>query len=79
MDPCNDVIKYAVRVQHQRSWQDQQPILTARGELLKFATEVLIQLGIQYETKPASIHDVFVKELPESNVTQALLSQPILG
>ena len=79
MDPCNDVIKYAVRVQHQRSWQDQQPILTARGELLKFATEVLIQLGIQYETKPASIHDVFVKELPESNVTQTLLSQPILG
>ena len=79
MDPCNDVIRYAVRVQHQRSWQDQQPILTARGELLKFATEVLIQLGIQYETKPASIHDVFVKELPESNVTQTLLSQPILG
>jgi small-conductance mechanosensitive channel len=79
MDPCNDVIRYAVRVQHQRSWQDQQPILTARGELLKFATEVLIQLGIQYETKPASMHDVFVKELPESNVTQALLSQPILG
>ncbi len=78
VDPCNDVAKYAITVQHQRSWQDLLPVLTSKGELIKFCTEVLIQLNVHYENKPAIINDVYIKELPEDYATR-MLSQPVLG
>ena len=77
VDPCNDVTKIAIRVQHLRSWQDLNPVMTARGDLIKFCTEVLIQLNVQYENKPAIINDVHVKELP-AEFTAGMLSQPVL-
>ncbi|KAK1737000.1 mechanosensitive ion channel family protein [Skeletonema marinoi] len=76
VDPCNDVTNIAIRVQHLRSWQDLNPVMTARGDLIKFCTEVLIQLNVHYENKPAVINDVYVKELPEEYI--AGLSQPVL-
>jgi len=76
VDPCNDVTKISIRVQHRRSWQDLNPVLTARGDLIKFCTEVLIQLNVHYENKPAVINDLYIKELPEEYI--AGLSQPAL-
>jgi hypothetical protein len=64
-------------VQHQRTWQDLNPVMTARGDLIKFCTEVLIQLNVHYENKPAIINDVHVKELPEEYIA-GMLSQPVL-
>ena len=75
MDPCNGVTKFAIRAQHQRSWQDLLPVLSARGDLLKFSTEVLIKLGIHYEQRPAVINYVHIKELPDNR----MLSEPVVG
>jgi len=77
VDPCNDVAKYSITVQHQRSWQDLLPVLTAKGDLQKFCTEVLIQLHVHYENRPAIINDIYVKEFPHD--TTGMLSQPVLG
>ena len=77
VDPCNDITKILVKVQHQRTWQDLNPVMTARGDLIKFCNEVLIQLNVHYENKPAVINDVYVKELP-AECTAGMLSQPVL-
>ena len=77
VDPCNELTRIAIRVQHQRTWQDLLPVLTARGDLIKFCTEVLIRLNVHYDTKPAIINDVYVKELPAEH-DGGVLSQPVL-
>ena len=78
VDPCNDVTTYSIRVQHQRTWQDLLPVLTARGDLQQFCTQVLIQLNIHYEQRPAIINDIYIKELPEEYTTK-LMSPPVFG
>ena len=77
VDPCNELTKVGITVQHQRSWQDMLPVLTSRGDLIKFCTEVLIRLNLHYESKPAIINEVFVKELPEECIS-GMLSQQAL-
>ncbi len=78
VDPSAQLTKIAVRVQHVRTWQDMMPVLTARGDLIKFCTEVLTRLNIHYEDKPAVINDVYVRELPEECIS-GMLSQPVSG
>ena len=78
VDPANDLTKVAIRAQHQRTWQDMLPVLTAKGDLIKFCTEVLIQLNAHYDNTPTTINEVFVKELPEECSTPGVLSQPEL-
>lgn len=85
VDPSAQLTKIAVVVQHIRPWQDMMSVLTARGDLIKFCTEILIRLNIHFEDKPAIINDVYVRELPEeyisgmiSHPVSELISQPVL-
>ena len=77
VDPCMEVTKIGITVQHQRSWQELLAVLSARGDLIKFCTEVLIRLDVHYEAKPAITNDVYIKELPEECIS-GMLSQPAL-
>ncbi|KAL7500365.1 hypothetical protein ACHAWT_008467, partial [Skeletonema menzelii] len=77
VDPCMEVTKIGITVQHQRYWQELLAVLTARGDLIKFCTEVLIRLNVHYESKPAITNDVYIRELPEEYIS-GMLSQPAL-
>ncbi len=48
VDAANELIVYAARVQHVKSWQNQQLVLHARGELEYFCNEILFKLGIDF-------------------------------
>lgn len=34
-----------------------------RGDLMKFTSEILMKLGVEYQS-PATLREIFVKELP---------------
>lgn len=63
VDPNKGLIAYSLRVQHVKSWQDNTSIMRDRGDLLKFCYEILMKLGIDYNS-PAGLTDIFVKEMP---------------
>ena len=64
IDPNMDLVMYSVRIQHVKTWQDLLPVLQNKGDLEKFCTEILMQLGIHYNSPPFK-REIFVKEFPE--------------
>ena len=48
VDSANELVVYSARIQHVKSWQNQQLVLHARGELEYFCNEILFKLGIDF-------------------------------
>jgi len=71
VDPNMEMIVYSAKLQHVKNWQDLLPILQNKGDLEKFCTEILMQLGIQYDS-PHSNTNIYVKEMLEQVPTEAL-------
>lgn len=67
VDPSNNLIIYSARVQSFRSWQDLLPVLEAKGNLEQFCAQILLKLGIHYETVSLH-HDVNIKEFPDQEL-----------
>ena len=66
VDTNHDVILFSAQVQHVRSWQNNLPVLTAKGDLEKFCIDIIVKLGIGYDNPPsANARELFIKELPE--------------
>lgn len=63
VDPNMGLIAYSLRVQHVKSWQDHASVMRDRGELFKFSCQILMRLGIEYQS-PVTMSELFVKELP---------------
>ena len=62
----NDFVLFSAQVQHVKSWQDSLLVLTAKGDLEKFCIDIMVKLGIEYDSPPsANARELFIKELPE--------------
>ncbi len=48
VDSANELVVYSANIQHVKSWQNQQLVLHARGELEYFCNEILFKLGIDF-------------------------------
>ena len=48
VDSANELVVYSARIQHVKSWQNQQLVLHARGELEYFCNMILFKLGIDF-------------------------------
>lgn len=63
VDPNLGLVAYSLRVQHVKSWQDHASVMRDRGDLFMFCSEIVMRLGIEFQT-PATMSELFVKELP---------------
>lgn len=67
----HDFILFSAQVQHVRPWQDTLPVLTAKGDLEKFCIDIIVKLGIHYDSPPsANASELYIKELPEGFLPQ---------
>lgn len=72
VDPNLNLIVYSLRVQHVKSWQDHTSIMQARGDLLKFCSEILMKLGVDYQVPPRG-NEIFIKEMPQDSYLDNVL------
>lgn len=64
VDPNLSLIAYSLRVQHVKSWQEHSSVMQARGDLLKFCSEILMKLDLDYQAPPQG-NEVVLKEMPQ--------------
>jgi len=50
IDSDMEFVKYSLRLQHTKSWQELSQVLNARGVLMKFCTKTMEKLGTVYES-----------------------------
>ncbi len=66
-----EIIVYSAKLQHVKNWQDLLPILQNKGDLEKFCSEILMQLGIQFDS-PHTNTNIYVKEMLEQVPPESL-------
>ena len=55
------MVRYLMRIQHKKSWQDMPPIMVHKGELERYTNKVAIDLGIVWQSPH---HRLRIMEVP---------------